>query len=98
MTHTPGPWVVEDGHIQRDSGGIRYWQISDGQDSIACNQFCYAGQNPAVNAANARLIAAAPSLLEALEALVGSFEKHRPKAYWDAARAAIALARGEAGK
>jgi len=57
--HTPGPWIIEEGHIQRDSGGIRYWQVSDGQDAIACNQFCYADESQA----NARLIAAAPSLL-----------------------------------
>lgn len=43
---------------------------------------------------DARLIAAAPDLLAVLEALEGSFEKHRPKAMWDAARAAIAKARG----
>lgn len=33
-------------------------------------------------------------LLEALQALVNSFEKHRPKKYWDDARAAIAKATG----
>jgi len=105
MTHTKGPWVAEDGHIQRDSGGIRYWQISDGQDAIACNQFCYAGHDPAVNAANARLIAAAPTMLEALDKAA-----ERECTWWcsDAVndhtkacrtyRAAIALARGEAGK
>jgi hypothetical protein len=42
--------------------------------------------------ADARLIAAAPELLAALEGLVSSFEKHRPKELWDAARAAIAMA------
>lgn len=41
-----------------------------------------------------RLAAAAPDMLIALENLVNSFEKHRPKEYWDAARAAIAKARG----
>lgn len=44
--------------------------------------------------ANLTLAAAAPELLEALELLVGSFEKHRPKEYWDKARAAIAKAGG----
>lgn len=39
-----------------------------------------------------RLRDAAPDLLAALVALEGSFEKHRPKAMWDAARAAIAKA------
>ena len=54
--HTPLPWEVEKGHVQRDSNGIRYWQVTDGQDAIACNQFCYAGYDPAVNAANAAFI------------------------------------------
>lgn len=43
----------------------------------------------------ARLIASAPDMLKALDDLINSFEKHRPKAYWDAARAAVAKARGE---
>lgn len=68
---TPGDWEVEEGHIQRDSMGIRYWQISDGQDAIACNQFCYAGFDPKVNAANAALIVTLrnnlPSIIAALE-------------------------------
>lgn len=34
-------------------------------------------------------------LLAALIALEGSFEKHRPKAMWDAARAAIAKAKAK---
>lgn len=55
---TKGEWLVEEGHIQRDSGGIRYWQVSDGSDAIACNQFCYAGYKPEVNEANAALIVA----------------------------------------
>ena len=42
--------------------------------------------------ATAALIAAAPELLAALIALVDSFEKHRPKELWDAARAAISHA------
>ena len=44
----------------------------------------------------ANLWMAAPELLEALQALVNSFEKHRPKALWDNARAAIAKATGGA--
>lgn len=98
--HTPGPWTVEDGHTQRDSGGIRYWQITDGQDAIACNQFCYAGSSPEVNAANARLIAAAPDLLAALEMMIADFADYpaseRPCLAFDRARAAIARAKGPA--
>ena len=68
---TPGEWEVEEGHIQRDSGGIRYWQITDGHDAVACNQFCYAGFDSKVNAANATAIVtlrnALPELIAALE-------------------------------
>ena len=70
---TQGEWEVEEGHIQRDSGGIRYWQITDRQDAITCNQFCYAGFDPERNAANAALIVAAknslPDLLDEIERL-----------------------------
>lgn len=56
--HTPGPWQVEFAHTQQSSG-IVYWQVHDGSDAIACNQFCVAGNAEA----NARLVAAAPDLL-----------------------------------
>ena len=72
--HTPLPWGVEEGHIQRGSNGIRYWQITDGQDAIACNQFCYAGNHPAMNAANAAFIVRACNshyqLVEAAKAIM----------------------------
>jgi hypothetical protein len=58
MAHTPGPWHLEFGHRQSE-GGMAYWQIHDGSDAIACNQFCWASNSEA----NARLIAAAPDLL-----------------------------------
>ena len=68
---TPGDWEVESGHIQTGPGAIRYWQITDGQDAIACNQFCYAGFDPKVNAANAAAICllrnALPTIIAALE-------------------------------
>lgn len=69
---TKGPWNVEEGYIQRDSGGIQYWQITDDQDAICCNAFCYAGFDPKVNSANAHLLAAAPDLFEALTAIINS--------------------------
>jgi len=76
--HTPLPWGVEEGHIQRDSNGIRYWQITDGQDAIACNQFCYAGNHPAMNAANAAFIVRACNshyqLVEALRGIIDHFD------------------------
>ena len=87
--HTPGPWVVwDDGvtiGIETDDGNpIAVAEVIDNGD------LCDLGQL----AADQRLIAAAPDMLVALKNLVNSFEKHRPKEYWDAARAAIAKAEG----
>ena len=71
---TPGEWVVEEGHIQRDSGGIRYWQVTDGQDAIACNQFCYAGFDPKINEANATTIVTLHNALPAIIAALGTVD------------------------
>lgn len=89
--HTPGPWFVEEGHIQRDSGGIRYWQVQNEQDAICCNQFCYSGNGEA----NARLIAAAPELLAALQRIMNSGHAISQPLRWEA-ESAIAKARGKA--
>ena len=84
-THTPLPWKVEEGHIQRDSNGIRYWQITDGQDAIACNQFCYAGYDPEVNAANAAFIVQAVNshhrLVETAQALIDHIGPQNSRVY-----------------
>lgn len=58
--HTPGPWDYD-----CDSGGC-YFKLSAGEEAIIdCCDFC---STPTINTeANARLIAAAPELLEALE-------------------------------
>jgi len=87
--HTPGPWAAwDDGAtigIETDEGEpLAVAEVLDYGDSAAPGQL----------AADQRLIAAAPDMLVALKKLVNSFEKHRPKAYWDAARAAIAKAEG----
>ena len=100
MTHTPTPWQVEEGHIQRDSGGIRYWQITDGQDAIACNQFCYAGYDPDVNTANARHIVHCVNTHDALvKALVEAAEFIQPfnsgQDLLERIDAALALAKGD---
>jgi hypothetical protein len=60
---TKGPWEI-------DTGRDGYWQVSDKQDAICCNSFCYAGYgNPELDAANARLIASAPELLAEVKRL-----------------------------
>ena len=58
--HTPGPWEAKFWDIGNRS---KEWHITDGTDPI-----CNSPVGPqAFNEANARLIAAAPALLEALE-------------------------------
>jgi len=87
--HTPGPWYAESGHEQRN--GQLYWQVTDGNDAIMQNQFCWCQGS---QEANARLIAAAPDLLKALEiALV--WLDYEGKYDVQGIRSAIAKARGQ---
>lgn len=66
--HTPGPWEI-------DKNEHGYWQVADKQDAICCNSSCYAGYGkPELDAANARLIAAAPDLLAAYRAALARAE------------------------
>jgi hypothetical protein len=64
--HTPGPWKVFPGSTQvvRDQGDVVGETICEAEN---CNAFV---QNEARNQANARLIAAAPEMLEALRAVL----------------------------
>jgi len=92
--HTPGPWYVGSGTYEgrniysvasvTDDEGFTYQPIvaSAEDDGIKCWD------------ANARLIAAAPDLLEALQEMVRTFAKNHAPAV-DVARAAIARATGE---
>ena len=97
--HTPGPWEANGYHIRQRVTGTR---------SIA--EVAYTGPHHTppheypkscrlVDEANARLIAAAPDLLEALEAIMGSdiFEWNGSAAFWlqDKVKAAIAKAKGD---
>ena len=68
------------GHVSMRTNGVGYPSIETESEMQAV----------------ANLWMAAPELLEALQALVNSFETHRPKALWDNARAAIAKATGGA--
>lgn len=91
MSHTPGPWtwkiegfagyklIAEDGTKVADDGS------ADGE---------YGGWMNDPNEPNARLIAAAPELLEALVDLLG-WQTLAPHSVVVEARAAIAKARGE---
>lgn len=64
--HTPGPWTVEKFTRENDWDRMRA-RVTDGQDTIA-QLFDSAFEDR--NHANARLIAAAPELLEALEQIL----------------------------
>ena len=92
--HTPAPWIMEfrPGHWERR------WEISAFDGSCICVGDDWETSFRSEGDANARLIAAAPELLEALEGMVSEFDG----CYADGepamikARAAIAKARGEA--
>jgi len=75
--HTPGPWTVGEGTGYRNQIAI--------EPTIGC--VYGAGENVK---ANARLVAAAPDLLEALKGVVRVAD--RKTVEFDAARAAIAKA------
>lgn len=83
--HTPGPWTIE----FRDSD-YPMWQVMGnigGEPVVVADQ---------LEQEDARLIAAAPVLLEALEAIVASYDNRVSIAFVivDKARAAIAQAKG----
>ena len=90
--HTPGPWQIVD---DVPSSAIGYRAILDAEGFIVANP------SP-MGDANARLIAAAPELLAALQDMAGAYQRHfdvMPVAwqtYDDIARAAIAKATGGA--
>lgn len=116
MPHTPGPWLCliarENEHadyrimehvktaIAVDDG--RWDDLDDAiQDELGYNQPNGLCDIPLHKVANARLIAAAPALLEALEMIVEGYDFTRGEVAGEdvnAARAAIAAARGEVTK
>ena len=100
--HTPGPWAyatAQDGwrfNIHQADGA----PYTPGYSDVAWSMNTVSGEAKDVQEANARLIAAAPELLEALEALVrhdsaaDSREGLPACIELDSARDAIAKARG----
>jgi len=98
--HTPGPWKVwnfadDPRHVAvgPDAGGLAV------ADVVACNAHgCYTAATEARGQANARLIAAAPALLAALQKLVRAIDRlpgNNPlDGLADEARDAIANAMG----
>lgn len=93
VKHTPGPWLWE---FDRDGGGYVVWTRQPHTGELATvHQEDINGPYPAK--ANARLIAAAPALLEALRALLADsypIGDAEDPAIREQALAAIALATG----
>ena len=90
--HTPGPWCVKPYNWQR--GNVSVFAPKFGRAPYgACVAYtpCSDGVGGEAGAlANARLIAAAPDLLEALRAAVADWDEEVSRGRWlDAARAAI---------
>jgi hypothetical protein len=92
MRHTPGPWQTDQAEHDAPYQDIR---IHAGKGSICCVWIDDAPLHDynAEQRANARLIAAAPELLEALKAMLENGQDYT--ATRDKARAAIAKATGE---
>lgn len=101
--HTPGPWKIDRYHPSRSPFGISRDTGDAMQNKSVINSGGFARKATDEAEANARLIAAAPDLLEALTLLhnnlaeyqvlnkLGGYDNHDMKM----ARAAIAKATGE---
>jgi hypothetical protein len=95
--HTPGPWAIDEGIW----GERVCLSIIDADLCIVAEVTETVANGKPVAAANARLIAAAPSTLEALKALTaelnlwGGVRRHHLTAVLAAANAAISAATGE---
>lgn len=96
MKHTPGPWVI-------DANPFEVWISKGPGHGLVCHCAPYCPPSPNSEqgqefVANARLIAAAPELLEALKGIleIGKRDTTNPKydGYYETARAAIAKAEG----
>lgn len=96
-SHTPGPWFVP-----APTYRTLYVEARIGNGMLQEVASCGPTADPAQQAANARLIAAAPELLEALRGMLALDEEHHQRGHCDdvcaevlKARAAIAKATGE---
>ena len=94
--HTPGPWSVEIDHHNNAPEYIRAYADGEMYDlaSVLCDETGNA-------TANARLIAAAPDMLDVLQAIAADIENRArlgldAPAWYTRARAAIAKATGGA--
>jgi hypothetical protein len=89
--HTPGPWFSPD-----RVHGTRYVEARIGGGMLQEVAACGPTEDPTQQAANARLISAAPELLDALKAFVHDIVPNsNDDPLWVNARAAILKATGE---
>ena len=88
--HTPGPWTVQERITEPDNHGK--YSIYDAEYEYigTCDAYLNGHHDTDKNLANARLIAAAPELLEALE----SIAEHGHEEEREVARDAIKAAKG----
>ena len=95
MSHTPGPWKVAENLFGNTASYEVYANVETKSGKGGYTRICQI--TPRDQKANARLIAAAPELLEALEAMVEMVEMNGlGKRYaLDLAASAIKKARGE---
>lgn len=96
--HTPGPWSFRGSLGPHSNPGLKGPHIVENATGI---QICILnGWRTEVSEANARILAAAPELYEALEAMLAEFNEqmsgivHDELAAISKARAALAKARG----
>lgn len=94
--HTPGPWEAR-GHIVMGKDEmpvaaiwVQGYSLPDNPEPEDVRKFADALEK---DKANARLIAAAPEMLEALENIEND-DAHMPAAIWDLIQKAIAKAKG----
>lgn len=100
--HTPGPWWADCdmGHSPCEGAeghGLPDWVVgcqSPAEVAYVARRY-HNGRMPEIEAANARLIAAAPELLAAVELMLPLHEACGHAHTISIARAAIAKARGE---
>lgn len=92
--HTPGPWEWDGKVWLYDDANEAPWLVQSPSNSIK-SKAVLAGQIICTEEANARLIAAAPELLNAVRVLLSNHDNRISKSDRDAAYAAIAKATGE---
>ena len=89
--HTPGPWFAVGAQVEIEDDSV--------PDICTCDpqvmRQSHLDWHPRTVEANARLIAAAPELLEALDDIIGMARAGRMVHVINRAKAAIAKAKGE---